>query len=204
MGLISQRHCAGYLLALLVAAGLGTQTHALDEQKDEKDKLHLCERKLCSMIVAKAPATGTVDCALTKTWASKSIKDRSEARSVAWSFGDARCNVDLQLPRSLVVQALSEPEIKLELPLHTVRCEIENGQDVTRVEFALGPKVLFKEGRAKKVWVNLKKVEGPTAIKGLAIAVAKIEDTIGLFQKDMIKGINTFMRDKCPKVARGR
>ncbi len=110
----------------------------------------------------------------------------------------------MQLPRSLVVQALSEPEIKLELPLHTVRCEIENGQDVTRVEFALGPKVLFKEGRAKKVWVNLKKVEGPTAIKGLAIAVAKIEDTIGLFQKDMIKGINTFMRDKCPKVARGR
>jgi hypothetical protein len=202
--LTTMRLGACLLTIALAATVWALPAAALDEKKDEKEKLKLCERRMCEMVVKKAPATGHVNCQLSKTWARKSIKDTSEAKKISWGFGDARCFVDLKVPRSIIVDALKQPEIKVELPLHTVDCEIEREKEVTKVRFTLGPKVLFKDGRAKKVWVNLKDVEGPGVIKGLAMTVARLEDSIGLFQKDLTKGINTFIAEKCPTVAAGR
>lgn len=202
--LVQIRLGARILLMALAASAWALPAGALEERKDEKEKLKACERRMCEMIVKKAPATGVIGCSLSKTWARTSIKESSEAKSVSWGFGDARCTVDLKMPRSLIVSALKEPEIKLELPLHQVHCEIERDKEITPVRLTLGPKVLFKDGKAKQVWVNLKEVDGPTAIKGLVMTVAKLEDSIGLFQKDLIKGINKFISEKCPTVAAGR
>jgi hypothetical protein len=195
--------------ALLMLAALGTVAlpagaMALEEKKDEKDKLKACERRICDAIVKKAPATGDVSCALTKTWARKSIKENSdESKKVDWTFGDARCTVDLKVPRSLIVSALSDADVKLELPLHRVDCEIERDKEVDRVHFTLGPKVRFENGVAKQVWINLKKVEGPGAIKAMATSLAKLEDTVGLFQGPLTKAINKFIAEKCPKTVKG-
>jgi hypothetical protein len=176
---------------------------ALEEAKDEKEKLKACERRLCDAVVKKGPAKGHIRCPLAKTWARSSIKGSSEPKKISWGFGDARCTVDLKFARSLIVDALKQPEIKVELPLHTVRCEIEQEKQITTVHLTLGPKILFKDGRAKRVWVNLKDVDGPAIVKGLAMTVAKLEDSIGLFQKDLIKGVNKFIAEKCPTVAAG-
>ena len=62
---------------------------------------------------------------------------------------------------------------------------------------------MFKDGKAFKAWVNLKDVEGPTTMKGLAFSVAKLEDGLGIFHKSMIKAINSQLFEKCPKVAAG-
>ena len=201
---IIPRAQARLFFAAALATCAGTATHAMEEKKNEKDQRKQCERSICELVVKKAPATGDVSCPLTKTWARKSIKDTSEARQVAWSFGDASCHVDLKLPRSLVVAALGEGEVKLELPLHTVKCEIEREKEVTPVLLTFGPKVLFKNGKAKRVWINLKSVDGPTVIKGLATTVAKLEDSVGVFQKDLLKLINTFVRERCPAVVAGK
>jgi hypothetical protein len=197
--------CALLVLATLGTVALPAGAMALEEKKDEKDKLKACERRICDAIVKKAPATGDVSCALTKTWARKSIKESSEdeSKKVDWTFGDARCTVDLKVPRSLIVSALSDPGVKLELPLHRVDCEIERDKEVDRVHFTLGPKVRFENGVAKQVWINLKKVEGPGAIKAMATSLAKLEDTVGLFQGPLTKAINKFIAEKCPKAAKG-
>jgi hypothetical protein len=196
--------CALLMLAALGTVALPAGAMALEEKKDEKDKLKACERRICDAIVKKAPATGDVNCALTKTWARKSIKENSEeSKKVDWTFGDARCTVDLKVPRALIVSALSDPGVKLQLPLHRVDCEIERDKEVDRVHFTLGPKVRFENGVAKQVWINLKKVEGPGPIKAMATSLAKLEDTVGLFQSPLTKAINKFIADKCPKTVKG-
>ena len=192
------------VVAAVAAAALPPGAMALEEKKDEKDKLKACERRMCDAIVKKAPATGNVSCALTKTWARKSIKESSEeSKKVDWTFGDARCTVDLKVPRAFIVSAQTDPGVKLELPLHRVDCEIERDKEIDRVHFTLGPKVRFENGVAKQVWINLKKVEGPGAIKAMATSLAKLEDTVGLFQGPLTKAINKFIAEKCPKTVKG-
>lgn len=177
---------------------------AFDERKEEKDKLKACERRICEAIVKKAPATGDVSCALTKTWARKSLKETSdESKKVDWTFGDARCSVDLKVPRALIVTALTAPTVKLELAQHQVNCEIERDKEIDHVHFMLGPKVRFENGQAKQVWINLKKVEGSATIKAMATTLAKLEDTVGLFQGPLTKAINKFIAEQCPKTVKG-
>ena len=50
-------------LVLLVGGAMLFVTgaaHALEEKKDEKEKLKVCERRMCDLIVKKAPATGDI------------------------------------------------------------------------------------------------------------------------------------------------
>ena len=82
-------------------------------------------------------------------------------------------------------------------------CIIEREKEATPVMLKAAPKIRFKEGRARKIWVNLKDVEGPTAMRGLALSVAKIEDSIGIFHKHLVKAVNYMIEEKCPKVAAG-
>lgn len=188
------------LATIILPAGVAS----FDERKDEKDKLKACERRICEVIVKKAPATGDVSCALTKTWARKSLKETSEeSKKVDWTFGDARCSVDLKVPRALIVTALTAPTVKLELAQHQVACEIERDKEIDRVYFMLGPKVRFENGQAKQVWINLKKVEGPATIKAMATTLAQFEDTVGLFQSSLTKAINKFIAEQCPKTVKG-
>ena len=192
------------LLAALATGGQPGGLMALDVKKDEKDKLKACERRICETIVKKGPETGEVSCALTKTWARKSLKETSdESKKVDWTFGDARCSVDLKIPRALIVTALTAQTVKLELPQHHVTCEIERDKEIDRAHFMLGPKVRFENGQAKQVWINLKKVEGPGTIKAMATTLAKLEDTVGLFQSTLTKAINKFMAEQCPKTVKG-
>lgn len=192
------------LILIVTCAGAAGRAWALDEKKDEKEKLKICERQMCEMIVKKAPATGDLTCSLSKTWANKTIKDGAEGTVAAWDYGDARCTVELKLPRAMIIQALAGPKIKLELPRHEVVCEVGSDKEGSPVRIELAPKVEFKNGKARKVWVNVKKVDGSSSLKSLILMVAKVEDTVGLFQKRMLKAVNKFVQEKCPTVAAGR
>ena len=131
------------------------------------------------------------------------IKEGSASGKLSWGFGDARCAVDLKLPRAMIIEALTKPESTLQFPEHVVGCDIEREKEVTHVKLKLTPKVAFKDGKAVTAWVNLKDVEGPTALKGLAFSAAKLEDGLGIFHKSLIKAINHQIVEKCPKLATG-
>ena len=190
--------------AAVVGAGiLGGAALALEEAKDEKDKLKACEVSLCQVVTKKGPPSGDFTCQLSKTWAKDKIKEGSASGKVSWVFGDARCSVDLKLERAAMVGALGAGETTLQFPEHTVNCEIEREKELTPVKLKLAPKIVFKDGRAVTAWVNLKDVDGPSTMKGLAFTVAKLEDGLGIFHKSLIKAINHQITEKCPKVAAG-
>ena len=187
--------------AAVVLVMLAGPAAALEELKDEKDRLRACERRLCRLVTQKTPATGAFACDLTKTWARHSIKEGSASRNVSWAFGDARCSVNLKLDNAAIIGALKGAEATLEFPQHTVECTVERENGVTPVTLKLAPRLTFRNGRVHKIWLNLKEVDGPAAIKGLAFSVAKLEDSVGVFHKPLVKAVNTLISEKCPKVA---
>lgn len=187
-----------------VAVGLGVAAAvALDEVKGEHEALKACEKSLCELVTKKEPSAGDFACALSKTWAKKQLAEGSAAGKMSWGFGDARCSVDLKLARSAIIAAVKDQKATLEFPDQTVKCIIEGEKEPTNVTATLAPKAEFEGGQVKKIWVNLKSVEGPSVIKGLAIAAAKLEDNVGVFHSALVKSVNHMIQEKCPKVLAG-
>jgi hypothetical protein len=199
----------GFAAAMLAGGTAGMMigsvpVNALDQPASEKEALKACEQRLCDIIVNKQPAGDDLSCALSKTWAQAKIKDGIEKRRLSWTFGDARCSVELSAKRDLVLGAVTKPEHALELPQHTVKCEVERDKEVTPINISLAPKITFKDGKAQKAWLNLKSIEGPAVVRGAIWTAAQIEDNFGLFHSDLIAEINEFIEHKCPKALAGK
>jgi hypothetical protein len=180
-----------------------TSAYALDEVKGEKEALKACEKNLCELVSKKAPDSGDFTCALSKTWQKAELKEGSAAGKLTWGFGDARCEVDLKLARASIVAAVKDPKATLEFPDHTVKCTIEGEKEPTNVTATLAPKAEFVGGKVTKVWINLKEVNGPSVVKGLAFAAAKLEDNVGVFHGALEKSLNHMIQEKCPRVVAG-
>jgi hypothetical protein len=125
------------------------------------------------------------------------------AKKLRWSFGAAKCEVDLKVPRDMIVGALSAEEIKVTLPTHTVDCEVERENSVDKAQITLAPIIEFKNGKARKIWVNVIDIKAPGVIKGVVWSAAQLEDSLGIFHRRMIKSVNKFLTEQCPKVVAG-
>lgn len=171
---------------------------ALDQQAGEAKAISACEKQLCTMLLHKQPTGSDLKCQLTKTWQQSTIKE-AESSTVTWGYGDARCSVDLNLTRAAIVSAMTSEEFTYEIPKHTAHCVVEQDGQVTNVTAKLSPKIVFKNGKAEKVWINLKDVDGPVSIKATIWTVARLADGVGLFHRKMIKSMNKFIERGCAK-----
>ncbi len=186
----------GIAMSLLLAGAAS----ALEPAKDEKDKLKACERKLCDMVRGKKgadAASGDYACTLAKTWGQSAIESGAKRSAVSWTFGDARCKVDVSLARAMVVAALSSPKFALESTPHQINCEVERSGEIKPVTAVVAPRIEFKDGKADKAWIGLKSVEGPGDIKALVSTLTKLHDKAGLFHGSTIKSINKLLYKTC-------
>lgn len=196
--------CIQWFKALTLAAGVmlvaapGTAV-ALDELKHEKKNISVCERQLCTMLVKKEAKGANLRCDLTKTWGEKTIKS-AESSTLSWGFGDARCTVKLDVSRTDIVQAVTAKDWKFHLPEQQIHCLVEEDGKPKEVVVRVSPKIQFKDGKAEKIWINLKDASGPGTVTGLIKFAAKLSDTVGLFHGQMIKAVNGFIYKGCPKV----
>jgi hypothetical protein len=186
-------------IAVLFSAAAGASpVDALEEQAGETQALKSCEERLCTMLLRKEPVGDDLKCELTKTWAKSTIKS-ADTKTLKWGFGDARCSVKLSISRTLVVEAMTREDFKLHVPQHTATCVVEENGQLKPMKATLAPKIVFKNGQAEKVWVNLIDIEGSTAIGDTLRAAAYLEDKLGLFHRPMIKSINRFIYKHCVK-----
>jgi hypothetical protein len=194
--------CGALVLLAVGAAMLLTlgamPARALDEQSGEAKAIEACEKQLCTMLLQRKPTGSDLKCQLTKTWQQSTIKE-AESTAVKWGYGDARCSVDLDITRVAVVSAMTSEAFTYEVPKHTARCVVEQDGQVTNVTAKLAPKIIFKNGKAEKVWINLKDVDGPISIKATIWTVARLADGVGLFHRQMIKSMNKFIEKGCAK-----
>lgn len=171
---------------------------------DEADKLKACEKTVCGLIVKKGPADGNLTCDVSKTWARTFIEDGVKAKTFKWGLGDARCSLKLEVPRDILVKALSEPDYLLQIPPHTASCDAETGDSITSVKITLSPKLTFKAGTVTAASLGVGAIEAPAVVKGVIWSAAKIEDNFGLFQSQLLKEINKFVHERCPVADAGQ
>jgi hypothetical protein len=192
----STRLCA---LAATAAFALGVSSaQALEEKSEETKLIKSCEARLCTMLLQKNPKGDDLNCELTKTWNQSTIR-KAEKPTLKWGYGDARCSVQLHIPREAIVAAMTVPEYTFQVAPHTAECLVEQDGTPQTVRATLAPKIVFKDGRADQVWVNLKSIKAPTGIKTSLWLAANLSDRVGLFQRPMIKSINKFIDRHCPK-----
>lgn len=183
--------CCAALFALSPAA-------ALDVPDDEWPRLKACEKDLCGMVLTKQSTGPDLKCSLSKTWAQDSLNGGKKS-GISWVFGDARCATSILLTREDILSALTKPKHVIQIPEQTVKCVVERSDEIKPVTIKLAPKLVFKGGKADKVWINVKEIEGPEDVKGTVWTAASLEDTLGLFHKPMLKSINKFLYQRCEK-----
>lgn len=186
--------CAGLVMAGLALPWGGAL--ALEPSKGEETAIKTCEQRLCTMVLGRTPTGPDLACDLAKTWDRSTLK-KGESSSVSWGFGDARCTVDLKLSRAVIIAALTQPKYTVQIPEHDVRCIVEQDGKPKPVLAKLAPKLKFKNGKADKIWINLKDVSGPTAVKATVNLAAGLEDSLGIFHRGMLKSVNKFLHVKC-------
>jgi hypothetical protein len=183
---------------LAVALLCAPAAMALEEQKGEEAAISDCDKRLCAILLDKNPQGPDLKCALTKTWATSKIKEADSSR-LSWGFGDARCTVEINLSRQNLVAAMSAEHATFRVPSHTAKCVVEQDGKLEKVTAVLAPKIEFRNGRADKVWVRLKSVDGPASITLTVQTAAQLADTFGVFHRQMIKSINRYIERHCPK-----
>lgn len=187
------------LLGVAATSLLPTSASALDELKHEKKVIGACERALCTMLVKKEAKGPDLKCELTKTWGQKTIK-AAESSSLSWAFGDARCSVKIDVRRGDILHAISGPKAKFHLPDQRIHCLVEEGGKPKDVHVLVSPKIEFRDGRADKIWINLKEADGPAGVTALVRLAASLSDKVGLFHAGLVKSVNGFIEKSCPKV----
>ncbi len=198
------RHLGAQLGAVLVLA-ISTfavasgPAAALEEAAGEKEELKACEKRICEIIVKQEATGADLACKLSKTWNKAKIQEGIEKKRLSWSFGNARCAIDVGMKREDIVAAMTKPDHAINMELQTVKCEVEREKEVTEVSVTLAPKLTFKGGKADKAWLNVKQIDAPAVIKGALWSAAQIENNLGVFHGDMISGINDFIGQKCAK-----
>jgi hypothetical protein len=185
------------VLAMAGALTIAQTARALDEGSGEQAAIADCDRRLCSILLQKNPNGGDLRCALTKTWAKSKIKE-ADSSKVSWGFGDARCTIDLNLSREKLVAVMDEGKGTYRFAPHTANCVVEQDGKLNKVTAVLAPKIVFRNGRAYKIWVNLKSVDGPSSITFTVQTAAQLADSLGVFHRQMIKGINRYIERHCP------
>jgi hypothetical protein len=183
--------------AALASVTLAPPALALEALPNEAKALADCDRRLCTMLLQKQTKGEDLKCNLAKTWARKTIKG-ADTKTLQWGFGDARCSVRVEISRALLVAAVTQQNYKLWVPAHTASCVVEQDGTLQTITATLAPKIVFKAGKAEKIWINLVRMDGSSAITGLLWAAAKLEDSTGLFQQPMIKSVNKYIYDQCP------
>lgn len=184
--------------ALLGAAVFAAPAQSLEELRGEEAAIKACDKRLCTILMQKNPKGEDLRCNLTKTWARSKIKE-ADSHKLSWGYGDARCTVEINLNRAKLIAVLAGDKEKFRVPPHTVNCIVEQDGKQEKVTATVAPKIEFKDGKAEKIWINLKEVDGPAGIKATIVTAAELADRLGLFHRRMIKSINRHIERGCPK-----
>ena len=198
MATTKSRATTGLLTAVLLTLSLPAAAQAIKPAADEQDQLKACEKSICSAALTK-PSDGDLVCKVQKTWTKSYIENGVRQKKISWTFGDAQCGIDVKLSNADLTAAMTQPKHVVQFEKHTVTCNVERENEVTKIDVDLAPKIEFEGGKAKTAWLNVSDIKAPTIIGTAIWSVAKLEDNFGLFHGEMISEINEFLGEKCPR-----
>ena len=181
--------CAALVLALTHGARADTE--------QEKKKLAQCAKDICGIILSQNPKGPDLSCDLTKTWDKHQMQKGADSKHVAWGLGAAKCHVKFNIKRTDIVAALTRPEFKLKAGKQSVACEI--GSDRYPISATLSPELEFRNGTNTAASLNIEDIEGAVLIKSVVWTTAQLDRHFGIFEHDLVREVNRFVKKECPK-----
>jgi hypothetical protein len=180
--------------ATLVSFCLSLRASA--DSEDDK-KLWKCATDICSIIASKNPKGPDLSCDVTKTWDAKQVEKGAESKNLGWGLGSVGCHFKVSVKRADMAAALSSPEGKLKLSKQEFACEV--GESRYPIKATAAPELKLNNGSVTAGSLHVEDINGAPLIKGAVWTAAKLERHFGLFEKDLVREANRFMRKECPK-----
>lgn len=182
-----------FALALVITGlpGLATRTLAdtveldtgieagLSAEEMEADCLEQLTDGTAEEIVCAFPAVMSRD-------DRKSIRDLT--RQI---FRDARCMVSVKIARSVIDEALANPDSSLKAPPQNVKCEVITTKGRLPVEFTFAPVVEFQGGRAVTATPGMDNVTGVNS--WLAWPVVAYVNSSSTIESIMLRVVNAYV-----------
>ncbi len=190
-------HCTRYALTSTILA-LAVCNSAWADDLAEKEKIAQCGRELCSIIASRNASGPDLSCDLTKTWEKEEIQKGADYKNLSWGFGSAKCTAKFTAKRAGLVAALTSPDYTLKIGKQSVACEI--GTEKYTIRGTLDPELVLKDGKVTHGSVHMDDIEGSILIKGVVWTAAALERNFGLFDSDLVREANRFMKIECPKL----
>ena len=185
-----------------LAQGPPTPSGAADseEEKREREGRTACAIAICSTLHNHKPESGQVSCAVTKTWRKEVLDKFMSQAKLTWPWGYARCTTDLRLDRSVLVKAMTDPEVEVRLDSHDITCELEGENKKYDIKLQISPKVTFKQGKAIKASLNWGKIVAPTLAKSALWSATAADNALGILQTTVVEDVNRFIETRCMEV----
>ncbi|MEL7542236.1 MAG: hypothetical protein AAGJ70_00515 [Pseudomonadota bacterium] len=199
-------------LAVLFVATFVTPSIAADEAKskyppelqkllkEEKTAREACKIQMCGALRADA-AGDDISCNIVKTVPKQDLSEKIKQARVSWPWGHARCEMDLNIARQVLRDAVSKPTYDAAFGALVVTCNVEREDDEPYIfKATVSPTISFKDGKAVDGAINWGKVEAPLLAKGAIWSATGLDNKAGLFNDDLVEAMNTFMGKKCDEV----
>jgi hypothetical protein len=171
----------------------------------EKEARKACKTDICKAF-AERKGGGAISCEATKTWPDEEIATKILAGYVSWPWGHATCTSQINLDRDAVAKAMSDPEAKIKLAKHTLKCLVDKkggeGKEADSyvLKFSIAPEISFKNGKATDVKLNWSEVDAPALLKGAVWSATTLDKTFDVLGGQAAKRINAFVYERCKEV----
>lgn len=171
----------------------------MPEEEREKRLRTACKNRICDVLASRDPNGGNIACGLAKTWREDEIETFLSGGRIDWPWGKARCSTTLELERDTLVRAMSEEEHVVRLKPHPVACTLDRkAQGATYdVTLSVAPVVTFRNGRAVEAQINWGDIAAPMLAFGVLWPGVKLDNTLNVFEGQLVKMINRFVTTKC-------
>ena len=168
------------------------------DTNEEKAKNAQCARDVCSIVLTKEANGPDVNCDLAHRWQAKEIRMLTDSKDVSWSLGPARCSLKVSAKRADILAAVTSPEYTLKLNGKPVACEV--GEEEYDLSADVTVDLTFKDGVATAISLGGSDYDGPFFIARALFVAWGMEKRFGTFQGDMLREVNRFTKNECPKV----
>ena len=167
----------------------------------EKDARKACKIEICSILLVKKPDGPDANCHIVKTWPKADITKLIKRTHVEWPWGNATCNIDVKLKRSMLVAARTEPKYEAQFDEHQLACDIaRDGEAPYSFKIAMTPNLTFVNGKATEGYVTWGALEAPSVAKSVLWPATAMDNKVNVLGGEVVKVVNELIDKKCLEV----
>jgi hypothetical protein len=166
----------------------------------EKEARRACKIEICNGFAK--PVTGApIMCDVTKTWTKDEVINRVVGGSYVWGYGHVQCSLKVNLDRTALAKAMTEPKAEFALPPYKVSCNVEDKDPTKGIAFpvtvSFTPTLIFEKGAATTIKVDDVKTEGSALATAAVTSAMGVEKVSGVVGRALAAELNDLIYSKC-------